>query len=91
MASWITEGTAYRSPVRRDPVRHLLVDGRHNGWDYAMWCSGSQGRKDNNPHSRKYCRECRQLALDAIAEGDLAPEDVPFGFTRPIRGRAGTP
>ena len=76
MADWIAEGTAYRSPVRIAPVRHLLVDGRANGWDWSMWCSGSRGRKDYNPHSRKFCRECLELAREACADETLDPEDV---------------
>ena len=76
MADWIAEGTAHRSPVRKYPVRHLLVDGRANGWDWSMWCSGSQGRKDYNPHSPKFCRECAQLARDAIEDDTLSPDDV---------------
>jgi hypothetical protein len=82
MSNWITEGTAHRSPVRIAPVRHLLVDGRANGWDWAMWCSGSRGRKDSNPHSNRVCRECRRLAEDAVADGTLSPDEVPGVFVR---------
>lgn len=75
VASWITEGTAHRSPVCRDPVRHLLVHG--HGWgEWALWCSSGKGRKDYNPHSRKFCRDCKRLAQDAIDAGDLAASDV---------------
>lgn len=73
MASWITEGTAHRSPVRKDPVRHLLVD---SGGVWMMWCSAGKGRKDYNPHCKKFCHECCQLAREAIEAGDLSPSDV---------------
>jgi hypothetical protein len=81
VASWITEGTAHRSPVRRDPVRHLLVQ---DNSDWRMWCSYSKGREDSNPHSKKFCRGCVALAKEAIAEETLSPSDVsgwPVGET----------
>jgi len=74
MTSWITEGTAHRTRVRIDPVRHLLVDDCHGGW--AMWCSFGKGRKDCNPHSRKFCRGCLALAREAIEDDTLSPDDV---------------
>ena len=73
MASWITEGTAHRSPVRKYPVRHLLVDG---GGDWVLWCSSGKGREDANPNSRKFCRTCVGLAKDAISAGDLDAADL---------------
>jgi hypothetical protein len=76
MADWIVEGTAHRSPVRRDPVRHLLVDDGSGRGEWALWCSSGKGRKDYNPHSKKFCRGCVQLAKDAIADDTLALSDV---------------
>ena len=74
MAGWITEGTAHRTRVRIDPVRHLLVEDRPSEW--MLWCSNGKGRVDSNPHSRKFCRECLALADEAIAEETLSPADV---------------
>lgn len=84
MNDWLREGTAHRSPVRRDPVRHLLVC--DHGSEWALWCSGNKGRLDNNPHSRKFCRECVNLARDAVAEGTLNATDL---GDWPVRTAAG--
>jgi hypothetical protein len=72
MASWLTEGTAHRSPVQRTPVIHLLVD---EGGEWRMWCSYGKGREDN-PHGNRLCRLCQQLARDAFAAGDVNVDDV---------------
>jgi len=73
MASWIKEGTAHRTRVRIDPVRHLLV---HGGAEWVLWCSSGKGRPDCNPHSKKFCPECLALANEAIGDETLAPDDV---------------
>lgn len=73
VSGWIKEGTAHRTRVRIDPVRHLLVQDR-GGW--ALWCSSRKGRVDSNPHSRKFCPECKRLAREALADETLSPEDV---------------
>lgn len=73
MSSWIQEGTAHRSAVRKYPVRHLLVD---NCGEWSLWCSSGKGRPDCNPHSKKFCRECLALAKDAIAEDMMSPSDA---------------
>jgi hypothetical protein len=65
--SWLTEGTAARSPVQRTPVIHLLVQ-QDGAWN--MWCTGGAGREDN-PHGNRLCRKCRTLARDAVTAGDL--------------------
>jgi hypothetical protein len=72
ISSWLTEGTAHRTRVQMTPVCHLLV--RLDG-DWVMWCSGSKGREDS-PHGNRMCRECRQLAREAVEEGDLDAEDA---------------
>lgn len=74
MASWITEGTAHRSRVSPNPVRHLLVRGSDSGW--VLWCSSGKGREDYNPHGTKFCPNCRELAVEAISEGTLTADDV---------------
>lgn len=76
MSDWICEGMAARSPLRIDPVRHLLVDDGHGRGGWALWCSSGKGRPDNNPHSKKFCRECVTLANEAIDEEMLDPSDV---------------
>jgi hypothetical protein len=73
MSSWIVEGTAHRSRVSPAPVRHLLVD---NCGEWSLWCSSGKGRKDYNPHSKRFCHECLALAKEAIAEETLDPSDV---------------
>lgn len=74
ISSWLTEGTAHRSPVARTPVIHLLV--KDSGvWEWAMWCSGSRGREDT-PHGNRLCRECKELAKQAVEAGDLDLQDV---------------
>lgn len=72
MSDWLSEGTAYRSPVQKEPVVHALVQ---HGSEWAMWCSGGKGRVDN-PHGNRLCRPCRQLVRDAVANGDLEPGEV---------------
>jgi hypothetical protein len=72
IASWLTEGTAHRTPVRMTPVIHLLV---RVGGDWTMWCSGSKGREDS-PHGNRLCRDCRQLAREAVESGDLDAKDA---------------
>jgi hypothetical protein len=57
-SGWCEEGTAHRSPVSPAAVRHLLVEGER------LWCSGGKGRPDNNPHSRRYCPKCLDLARE---------------------------
>lgn len=84
MADWITEGTAHRSRISPNPVRHLLV---RDGNDWALWCSGSRGRQDYNPHGTKFCAECRRLAAAAIEDETLSRDDV-HGWFRPRRPRA---
>lgn len=74
MADWIKEGTAHRTRVRRDPVRHLLVQERPGDW--VLWCSNGKGRIDNNPHCLKFCRECVALAREAIAGETLDAADL---------------
>lgn len=74
MADWLREGTAARTRLRIDPVRHLLAQDQHGDW--RLWCSAGAGRLDNNPHSRKFCRACVALAVEAIAEDTLSPDDV---------------
>jgi hypothetical protein len=76
MADWIREGTAHRTRVRIDPVRHLLVDDGHGRGGWALWCSSGKGRPDSNPHSNKFCRECLTLANEAIEDDTLSPSDV---------------
>lgn len=68
--SWLTTGTAHRSPVQRTPVIHLLVTSGGNKWE--MWCSGSKGRPDN-PHGNRLCAECRALARECDERGELDP------------------
>ncbi len=82
MADWITEGTARRTRVQIQPVIHLVVrDGGRYEW--SMWCSGGQGRADTVlyvPGRRpRFCRECRQLAQDAVDDGTLAPSEIANG------------
>lgn len=72
ISSWLSEGTAYRTPVQMTPVCHLLVQ---VGGDWTMWCSGSKGRPDS-PHGNRMCRECRRLAREAVDEGNLDAEDA---------------
>lgn len=69
MADWIAEGTAARSRIQRNPVRHLVVTG-------LLWCSAGKAVKDYNPHSPRFCARCKALANEAIADGTLSPEDV---------------
>jgi hypothetical protein len=74
--AWLIEGTAHRTAVRRDPVRHLLVDDGRGRGEWALWCTSGKGRPDSNPHSRKFCRGCVALTRDAVAAGDLDLADV---------------
>lgn len=74
MASWVTEGTAARTGVRAQAVRHLLVQGDRSDW--VLWCSSGKGRVDANPHSANFCRECLALAKEAIADDTLDASDV---------------
>lgn len=69
---WLTEGTAHRTPVQREPVIHLLV---REGSDWTMWCSGGKGREDN-PHGNRLCRSCRDLAWEAVRSGDLDKDEA---------------
>lgn len=74
MADWISEGAAERSAVQIFPVRHLLVQ-EPRGW--SMWCSAGRGVPQTaNPGNKKFCRGCRTLANEAIADGTLAASDV---------------
>lgn len=72
---WITEGTASRTGVRKYPVRHLLVHGS-GGDNWVLWCSDGRGREDYNPHSRKFCAVCKELAKDAVDGGMLDSADI---------------
>ena len=78
--SWVTEGTAYRTGVRKNPVRHLLVHG-DTGDKWVLWCSNGKGREDYNPHSRKFCAVCKELAKEAIEGEMLDKADVNGWFS----------
>lgn len=77
-AQWIDEGVAVRTMFGHpNPVVHLVVGDRHE-----LWCSGGPGRvaaiaAGTGLSGGRPCPKCAALARDAIAEGDLAPEDVP--------------
>lgn len=72
-ASWLIEGTAWRTPVQRFPIVHLLVADTEE-----LWCTGTKGRPDNPVRGvgERICKTCQQLALDAIEDETLSPEDV---------------
>jgi len=92
MADWLKEGTAHRTRVRIDPVRHLLVQDRPGVW--VLWCSSGKGRIDSNPHCDKFHSECVALARKAIAEGNLTASDVcgwPVRLFEPPARRSGKP
>ncbi len=70
--TWLRDGVSARSPWGiPEPVRHLLVDAGQNEW--RLWCSGGAGRAEENPQSGRFCRRCRPLAADAVADGVLDP------------------
>ncbi len=70
--SWLSQGTAHRSPVQRTPIIHLIVD---DGGEWRMWCTYGKGREDN-PHGDRLCSKCRQLARDAVADESVGAEEV---------------
>jgi hypothetical protein len=72
-AGSFSRGTAYRTPVQRTPVKHILVPGYRRDWD--MWCSGSRGREDS-PLGNRLCPKCRTLAREAFDMGMLHPSEV---------------
>jgi hypothetical protein len=74
MADWIKEGCAERSAARIVPVRHLLVDDNGN---WSLWCGGSKGHPQTPvPGNERFCRECLELANEAIGDETLDPADV---------------
>lgn len=72
MTDWLSKGTARRTRVQRFPIIHALVQ---DTGEWVMWCTSGKAEEDN-PLGTRFCRECRQLVHDAVANGDLDPEDV---------------
>lgn len=50
MADWVREGTAHRTRVRRDPVRHLLVQDRPGEWVAMIVTRGDGIRVSSYDH-----------------------------------------
>lgn len=69
------DGVSARSPWGiPEPVRHLVI--MPDGSNWRLWCSGSLARREENQQSGRFCRRCRRLAADAIADGTLDERTV---------------